>query len=98
MRVAKESDGKHADEAILALARLPPADEILEFVISFIPKTGGLGPHTGVAIKALGIMRHRRAADHLIKLVASPNPPCRQAGQALGHARNDHAVPGLLSI
>jgi hypothetical protein len=98
MRIAKEDNGKRVDDAILALARLPHSDDILECVASFIPKTGGLGPHTSAAIVALGIMRHPRAAAYLIKLVASPKSPCREAGKALGHARNNHAVPGLLNI
>jgi len=98
MRIAKEDNGKRVDDAILALARLPHSDDILEFVASFIPKTGGPGPHASAAIIALGIMRHPRAADYLIKLVALPQKPCREAGKALGHARNNHAVPGLLNI
>ncbi|MGP0095330.1 MAG: HEAT repeat domain-containing protein [Xanthobacteraceae bacterium] len=98
MRIAKEDNGKRVDEAILALARLPHSDDILECVAGFIPKNGGLGPHTSTAIVALGIIRHPRAADILIKLVASPKSPCREAGKALGHARNNHAVPGLLNI
>jgi hypothetical protein len=97
MRIAQEGDGLRVDEAILALARLPHSDDILECVASFIPKTG-LGPHTSAAIVALGIMRHPRAADYLLKLVALPKSPCRGAGKALGHARNNHAVPGLLNI
>lgn len=98
MRIAEEDNGKRVDEAILALARLSYSDDILESVASFIPKAGGLGPHTSTAIIALGIMRHPRAAEHLIKLVASPKSPCREAGKALGRAQNNHAVPGLLNI
>jgi hypothetical protein len=98
MRIAKGGDGKRVDDAILALAKLPYADDIFECVTSFIPKAGGLGPHTSSAIAALGAVRHRHAADYLIKLVASPRSPCREAGRALGHARNNHAVPGLLNI
>jgi hypothetical protein len=98
MRIAREGDHKRADEAILALARLPPSDDILEYVASFIPTAGGAGSRPGVAIAALGIMRHPRAADRLLALVASPTSFCREAGKALGHARNNHAVPGLLNI